>query len=83
MSAAADLLPTLGSPGTPVILTGGASGIGLASARALAAIGRKVALWDIDRPRAAVAAAAAFMSHLMRSSCRGNRATGFLNTRLT
>ena len=57
MSAAADLDPKLGLPGTPVIVTGGASGIGLASARALAAVGRKVALWDIDRPRAAAAAA--------------------------
>ena len=30
------------------MITGGASGIGLASARALAEVGRPVALWDID-----------------------------------
>ena len=34
------------SGGGPVIITGGASGIGLASARALATVGRPVALWD-------------------------------------
>jgi NAD(P)-dependent dehydrogenase (short-subunit alcohol dehydrogenase family) len=32
----------------PVVVTGGASGIGLASARALAAVGRSVALWDLN-----------------------------------
>jgi NAD(P)-dependent dehydrogenase (short-subunit alcohol dehydrogenase family) len=42
------LKPLLGSPATGVIVTGGASGIGLASARALAAVGRPVALWDIN-----------------------------------
>ncbi len=57
MAIPADFHPRLGRPGTPVIVTGGASGIGLASAWALAAIGRSVALWDIDRPRAAAAAA--------------------------
>ncbi|MFZ5704014.1 MAG: SDR family NAD(P)-dependent oxidoreductase [Pseudomonadota bacterium] len=40
--------PALGAPATPVIITGGASGIGLASAEALAAVGRPVALWDIN-----------------------------------
>ena len=40
--------PELDKPDTGVIITGGASGIGLASARALAAIGRPVALWDIN-----------------------------------
>ena len=46
--------PRLNSPSTGVIITGGASGIGLASARALAAVGRPVALWDIagDKARA-------------------------------
>jgi NAD(P)-dependent dehydrogenase (short-subunit alcohol dehydrogenase family) len=41
-----------------VIVTGGASGIGLACARALAAVGRAVALWDIyaDKARAEAAA---------------------------
>ena len=42
----------LGQPSTGVIITGGASGIGLASARALAAVGRPVAIWDIDGQKA-------------------------------
>lgn len=42
----------LSSPGTGVIVTGGASGLGRASAHALAAVGRPVAVWDIDEPRA-------------------------------
>ncbi|QYU69847.1 SDR family oxidoreductase [Leptolyngbya sp. 15MV] len=37
---------------TGVIVTGGASGIGLASARALTEAGRPVALWDIDGDKA-------------------------------
>ncbi len=40
--------PSLGTPSTAVIITGGASGIGLASARALAAVGRPVSLWDVN-----------------------------------
>ncbi|WP_150290997.1 SDR family NAD(P)-dependent oxidoreductase [Sphingobium estronivorans] len=51
------LSPALDTPGTPVIVTGGASGIGLASAEALAAVGRGVALWDIDANAAGEAAA--------------------------
>jgi NAD(P)-dependent dehydrogenase (short-subunit alcohol dehydrogenase family) len=39
--------PRLGSPDSGVVVTGGASGIGLASAQALAAVGRSVALWDL------------------------------------
>src|SRR5271155_5188639 len=58
MSGFADMKPTLGSPGTAVVITGGASGIGLASARALAAVGRAVALWDINKTKAEAAAAA-------------------------
>lgn len=46
------LNPRLASPATGVIVTGGASGIGLASARALAAVGRPVALWDINAAKA-------------------------------
>lgn len=46
------LTPQLGAPATAVIVTGGASGIGLASAQALAAVGRGTALWDIDAARA-------------------------------
>ncbi|MFY7838181.1 MAG: SDR family NAD(P)-dependent oxidoreductase [Novosphingobium sp.] len=38
----------LSVPSSPVIVTGGASGIGLATAQALAAVGRPVALWDIN-----------------------------------
>ena len=53
-----DFAPALNSPSTAVIVTGGASGIGLASAKALAAVGRPVALWDIDGARAETAAAA-------------------------
>lgn len=51
-----DFSPELGSPATPVVITGGASGIGLASARALAAVGRSVALWDVNGDKATAAA---------------------------
>ncbi len=40
--------PRLSSPPTGVVITGGASGLGLASAHALAAVGRPVALWDLQ-----------------------------------
>ena len=43
--------PKLNSPGTGVIVTGGASGIGLACAEALLAVGRPVSLWDLDAAR--------------------------------
>ena len=49
--------PLLASPASGVIVTGGASGIGLASARALAAVGRPVALWDINGSKAEAEAA--------------------------
>jgi len=52
------LEPRLGAPGTGVVVTGAASGIGLASARALAAVGRAVALWDINAAGVEEAAAA-------------------------
>ena len=45
-------VPLLASPNTGVIVTGGASGLGQASAQALAAVGRSVAIWDIDEQRA-------------------------------
>ncbi len=51
------LAPVLGQPSSGVIITGGASGIGLASARALAAVGRPVALWDINDEKVSEAAA--------------------------
>jgi len=47
----------LGAPNSGVIITGGASGIGLAAAHALAAVGRPVALWDINAEGATAAAA--------------------------
>lgn len=53
-----DLTPQLGAPGTAVVITGGASGIGLSTAHALAAVGRPVALWDINADGAKAAAAA-------------------------
>lgn len=48
----------LSSPLSAVVITGGASGIGLACARSLAAVGRAVALWDINADKATAAAAA-------------------------
>lgn len=53
-----DYTPLLASPATTVVITGGASGIGLATAHALAAVGRPVALWDINAEGAMAAAAA-------------------------
>lgn len=50
--------PTLASPTTGVVITGGASGLGFASAEALAAVGRPVALWDLSEDRAATQARA-------------------------
>jgi NAD(P)-dependent dehydrogenase (short-subunit alcohol dehydrogenase family) len=58
MSGPHDMKPALGSPGTAVVVTGGASGIGLAAAQALAAVGRPVALWDINTAKAEAAAKA-------------------------
>jgi NAD(P)-dependent dehydrogenase (short-subunit alcohol dehydrogenase family) len=48
--------PPRASPGTGVIVTGGASGLGLACAEALAAVGRPVAVMDINADGAAEAA---------------------------
>jgi NAD(P)-dependent dehydrogenase (short-subunit alcohol dehydrogenase family) len=45
------------TPRTGVVVTGGASGIGLACAAALAEAGRPVALWDLDGAAAEKAAA--------------------------
>ena len=38
----------LGSPASGVVVTGGASGIGLATSLALAEVGRPVAVWDLN-----------------------------------
>ena len=39
-----DIRPNLASPNTGVVITGGASGLGFASARALAAVGPRCGL---------------------------------------
>lgn len=46
----------LSRPGTGVVITGGASGIGRATARALAEVGRPVAVWDVNGELAAAVA---------------------------
>ncbi len=56
------------SPATPLIVTGAASGIGLACARALAAVGRPVALWDISPT---VTETASQLSEESRAPCLG------------
>ena len=43
--------------GKNAFVTGGASGMGLASGEALAAVGRPVSLWDLDAEKASSAAA--------------------------
>ncbi len=53
-----DLQSRLALPATGVVITGGASGLGLASARALATVGRPVAIWDLHEEKAAAAAQA-------------------------
>src|SRR5215207_4918765 len=53
-----ELLPTSG-----VVITGGASGIGLATAHAVAEVGRPVAIWDLHPERAAEAAEAVAADH--------------------
>jgi NAD(P)-dependent dehydrogenase (short-subunit alcohol dehydrogenase family) len=55
--------PRLDSPRTAVVVTGGASGIGLASARALAAVGRPVAIWDLDARKSGALAAELAREH--------------------
>jgi NAD(P)-dependent dehydrogenase (short-subunit alcohol dehydrogenase family) len=47
----------LGDPSTPVVVTGGASGIGAACCAALASVGRPVAVWDVATDRADLVAA--------------------------
>jgi NAD(P)-dependent dehydrogenase (short-subunit alcohol dehydrogenase family) len=55
------------SPATAVIVTGGASGIGLACAQALAQAGRPVALWDINGGAAIEQAAAIERAYRVRA----------------
>ena len=55
--------PRLASPSTGVVITGGASGLGFASANAVAAVGRPVALWDLSEEKAAAQAAALAAEH--------------------
>jgi NAD(P)-dependent dehydrogenase (short-subunit alcohol dehydrogenase family) len=50
-------------PTTGVVITGGASGIGLATAHAVAAVGRPVAVWDLHQDRATEAAEALAAEH--------------------
>jgi NAD(P)-dependent dehydrogenase (short-subunit alcohol dehydrogenase family) len=52
-----DLHPRLHTPATAVVVTGGVSGIGFACAEALAAVGRPIALWDLDADRSRTVAA--------------------------
>src|SRR6478736_4496155 len=56
--AALELQPTSG-----VVITGGASGIGLATAHAVAEVGRPVAIWDLHPERATEAAEAVAAQH--------------------
>jgi NAD(P)-dependent dehydrogenase (short-subunit alcohol dehydrogenase family) len=53
----------LGSPSTGVLVTGGSSGIGRATALALAEVGRPVAVWDVDAEGAEETAALCRDSH--------------------
>lgn len=55
--------PRLDSPSTGVVITGGASGIGAACARALAEVGRPVALWDVQVERAEALASELVTTH--------------------
>jgi len=66
-----ELAPALHSPGTAVVVTGGASGIGAASARALAAVGRAVAIWDLNEALAAKTAAAIADEHRVATCAVG------------
>lgn len=51
------------SPTTGVVVSGGASGIGLATAHALAQVGRPVACWDLNEEGATAAAKAIAAEH--------------------
>ena len=53
----------LGHPSSAVVVTGGASGIGQASAEHLAEAGRPVAIWDLDQGAAVAVAAEIAEAH--------------------
>jgi NAD(P)-dependent dehydrogenase (short-subunit alcohol dehydrogenase family) len=59
------------SPRTGVIVTGGASGIGRASAIALAEVGRPVAIWDLDGARAEAVAREIAADHAVATCSAG------------
>lgn len=59
----------LNSPASPVVVTGGASGIGLACAEALAAVGRPVAIWDLQAEKAEEVAAS--LGETFGVACQG------------
>lgn len=59
------------SPTTAVVVTGGASGIGRASADALAAVGRPIAVWDLQSAAAETAAAEIADAHGVATIGRG------------
>ena len=58
-----DFHVALHTPASAVVVAGGASGIGQASAAALAAVGRPVAIWDIQEDKAQAVAASLAERH--------------------
>ena len=59
------------TPTTGVVITGGASGIGLATAHALGAAGRPVAIWDLNGDAAADAARDVAGTHSVATAAIG------------